>query len=55
MKRFNCMCAFSLLFAAMSLTSCSERIDAGSEGILVNLYGSDKGVDDVSLVTGRVW
>lgn len=36
MKRFNCMCAFSLLFAAMSLTSCSERIDAGSEGILVN-------------------
>ena len=46
---------FSLLVAAMSLTSCCERIDAGSEGILVNLYGSDKGVDDVSLVTGRVW
>src|SRR3712207_6919479 len=38
-----------------SLTSCTERIDAGSEGILVNLYGSDKGVDDVSLCTGRVW
>ena len=55
MKRFNSVCMFSLLVAAMSLTSCCERIDAGSEGILVNLYGSDKGVDDVSLVTGRVW
>ena len=55
MKRFNSVCMFSLLVAAMSQTSCCERIDAGSEGILVNLYGSDKGVDDVSLVTGRVW
>lgn len=55
MKKFNSMCIFALIFAALFLTSCSERIDAGSEGILVNLYGSDKGVDDVSLVTGRVW
>lgn len=40
----------------MSLTSCGyERVDAGHEGILVNLYGSNKGVDDVSLVTGAVW
>lgn len=39
---------------ASALTSC-ERIDAGSEGILVNLYGSDKGVNDVSLCTGQVW
>jgi hypothetical protein len=46
---------FVLPMTALCLTSCSERIDAGSEGILVNLYGSDKGVDDVSLVTGRVW
>lgn len=34
---------------------CTERIDAGYEGIKVKLYGSDKGVQDVSLVTGRVW
>lgn len=40
---------------ALSLTSCSERIDAGNEGILVKMYGSEKGVQDVSLVTGRVW
>lgn len=47
----------SILIASIalaSLTSC-ERIDAGCEGILVNLYGSDRGVDDVSMVTGRVF
>lgn len=33
----------------------TERIDAGHEGILVRLYGSGKGVQDVTLVTGRVW
>lgn len=47
--------AFALILSALCLTSCCERVDAGSEGILVNLYGSDKGIDDVSLVTGRVW
>ena len=36
------------------LTSC-ERIDAGNEGILVNLYGDDRGVDQVSMCTGWVW
>lgn len=48
---------FSLLalFMMFSMTSCYEKIDAGHEGIKVNLYGSDKGVDDVSLVTGIVW
>ena len=55
MRKIKSMCVFMLLMTALFLTSCSERIDAGSEGILVNLYGSDKGVDDVSLVTGRVW
>jgi len=42
------------LMAVLSFSSC-ERVDAGHEGILVNLYGSDKGVNDVSLVTGMVW
>lgn len=40
-----------LIFAPVSC----ERIDAGHEGIMVNLYGSDKGVGDVSLCTGIVW
>lgn len=37
-----------------ALTGCT-RIDAGHEGILIKQYGSDKGVQDVSLVTGMVW
>lgn len=40
---------------AIGLSSCSERIDAGHEGILVKSYGTSKGVQDVALVTGRVW
>ena len=35
-------------------TSC-ERIDAGYEGIRVELFGSDKGVNDVAMVTGWVF
>lgn len=35
-------------------TSC-ERIDAGHEGMKVNLYGSDRGVDDVAMVTGWIF
>lgn len=44
----------SALMLSLSFTSC-ECIDAGCEGILVNLYGSERGVDDVSMVTGRVF
>lgn len=47
---------FAMLAAVLMLTSCGyERVDAGYEGIKVNLYGDGKGVDDVSLVTGAVW
>ena len=44
--------AFCLFLFALA---CTERIDAGHEGLLVKMYGSDKGVQDVALVTGRVW
>ena len=52
MKKF----VFGLLsmFVMLFTTSC-ERIDAGHEGIKVSLYGSDKGVNDIALVTGMVW
>ncbi|MBC7451607.1 MAG: hypothetical protein H7259_08985, partial [Cytophagales bacterium] len=40
--------------AFVLLASCT-RIDAGYEGILIKQYGSEKGIQDVSLVTGRVW
>jgi regulator of protease activity HflC (stomatin/prohibitin superfamily) len=36
------------------VSSC-ERIDAGHEGILVNLYGDNKGVDRISQCTGWVF
>jgi regulator of protease activity HflC (stomatin/prohibitin superfamily) len=55
MKRIKAIIivAFAMLTVAM-MSSCT-RIDAACEGIKVNLYGSDKGVDDVVLVTGMVW
>lgn len=44
------------VFTILSISSYGyERVDAGCEGIKVNLYGSDKGVDDISLITGAVW
>lgn len=45
---------FAILTIAISSMSC-KRIEAGYEGILVKQYGSDKGVQDASLVTGRVF
>ncbi len=47
--------AVLLLIASIFVTQSCTRVDAGHEGILVKLYGTDKGVQDVSLVTGRVW
>ena len=38
MSKMKSMCMFVLLMTALCLTSCSERIDAGSEGILCQPY-----------------
>lgn len=46
---------FILLFlVSLAAVSC-KRVDAGYEGILVKQYGSQRGVQEASLVTGRVW
>jgi len=37
-----------------SFVGC-ERIDAGHVGVKVDLYGTDKGVQDAEQVTGMVW
>lgn len=50
MKKLITIASLSII----ALTSCT-RIDAGHEGILVKQYGTDKGVQGVELVTGRVW
>ncbi len=55
MKRNLIALSATLALTFFAWLFCSERIDAGYEGIRVKLYGSDKGVQDVSLVTGRVW
>lgn len=57
MKRFKWIISVITFMAMFTFSSCIgyERVDAGYEGIKVNLYGSEKGVDDVSLVTGAVW
>jgi regulator of protease activity HflC (stomatin/prohibitin superfamily) len=46
---------FLLLAALPILAGACTRVDPGYVGIKVNLYGSDKGVEDLPLVTGRVW
>lgn len=46
---------FVAIFAAIITFSSCTRIDAGHEGIKVNLYGDKKGVDEISLVTGWVY
>lgn len=43
-----------LLIALVSAFTSCTRIDAGYEGIKINQYGTDKGVQDVALVSGRV-
>ena len=44
---------FFTIIAILITISCT-RIDAGHEGIKVNLFGDKKGIDEVSLVTGWV-
>lgn len=44
----------SILVLIFLMSSC-ERIDAGHVGVKVNLYGDDKGVADVTEVTGIVF
>lgn len=43
------------LFLSVFLFNSCERIDAGHVGVKVNQYGDNKGVDDVTAVTGMVF
>lgn len=42
-----------IIFAIQPLTY--ENIDAGNVGIKLNLYGTNRGVDKITIVSGRVW
>ena len=48
------MKTFLLALALLTLTACSD-VPSGYIGIKVNLLGSDKGVADQELGTGRYW
>lgn len=49
-----CMALLAIILM-FGTTSCVERVDSGKTGILVNLAGSDRGVDhDVKVETGWV-
>jgi regulator of protease activity HflC (stomatin/prohibitin superfamily) len=43
-----------ILLISFIFAAC-ERIDAGHVGVKVNLYGSQKGVDGITEVSGMVW
>lgn len=43
-----------LLMVTLTTISCN-RIDAGYEGTRVKMYGTDKGVDEITLTTGWTW
>ena len=44
-----------LIFASLFLMNSCERIDAGHVGVKVDMYGSGKGVNDVTECTGVVF
>jgi regulator of protease activity HflC (stomatin/prohibitin superfamily) len=46
---------FIVAFVLITMVFSCERIDAGHVGVKVNMYGSGKGVDDITEVTGWVF
>lgn len=54
MKKFLTM-ALAVLAMSMTMMSCVTKVDPAAEGIKVKLVGSNRGVDDVTLVSGWVW
>ncbi|RYF10523.1 MAG: hypothetical protein EOO07_33175 [Chitinophagaceae bacterium] len=53
LKYFSIFIALVVIWVIQPFTY--ENIDAGNVGIKINLYGSDRGVDNITIVTGRVW
>lgn len=54
MKLSKSIIVLAALSATMALTSCS-KVPAGYRGVIVNLYGSDKGVAEQSVGVGRYY
>lgn len=43
------------LLVAVAVAGCGTRVEPGHVGIKVNLYGGNRGVQDLPVVTGMVW
>jgi regulator of protease activity HflC (stomatin/prohibitin superfamily) len=54
MGKFKKLTAGALLTCALSLGGC-DFISPGHVGVKVNLFGSNRGVQGTTIVTGRVW
>ena len=58
-KTFNMLAVVGVVLVVLFLGSVffvgCERIDAGHEGILVDLYGDDRGVQNIAQVSGWVF
>lgn len=53
-SRITLVVLSAVIALSMFFIGC-ERIDAGHVGVKVNLYGTDRGVQDVEQVSGMVW
>lgn len=51
----NYLKSFAVLAAALSMTACLSKVPVGNAGIMVDLYGSNKGVQATELSPGRYW
>ena len=54
MKHNKLLIGLSIIAISISLSAC-DKVPAGYRGVKVNLYGSDKGVDEQSLGVGRYY
>jgi len=40
---------------ALALAGCAQRVEPGHVGVKINLYGGNRGVQEIPVVTGMVW
>ena len=53
-KMIKKMIKTTVILSTIALVSCS-KVPAGYRGVIVNLYGSDKGVSEQSVGVGRYY
>lgn len=54
-KRYKSLLVITLFITLSATTGCSKLIPPGYVGIVINLYGTDRGVSNLPLRTGRIW